>query len=70
MGRGTWTYRRTYKSTGCCGGPGCFVMMLTMPLWPIIGCVASINEKRSTAKDAFNSAEKSDNSETVSEKED
>ena len=43
MARGKWTYHKTYN-TGCCGGPGCILMVLTLPLWPIIGGIAAIKE--------------------------
>ena len=44
MGRGYWTYHNTYKA-GCCGGPGCIILLLTVPLWPIIGGVMTVKDK-------------------------
>lgn len=44
MGRGYWTYHNTYKA-GCCGGPGCIILLLTVPLWPIIGGVKTVKDK-------------------------
>ena len=44
---GYWTYHRVYGS-GCCGpccGPCCLLMLLTVPLWPIIGGFISIKDK-------------------------
>ena len=42
MGRGKWTYHRTYNS--CCCVPTCSILMLTMPIWPIIGGFSMIKE--------------------------
>ncbi len=48
MGRGRWTYHRTYK-TGCCGGPGCIIMLLTVPFWPIINGLMVIKDTNMTS---------------------
>ena len=40
---GHWTYHNTYKA-GCCGGPGCIILLLTVPLWPIIGGVITVKD--------------------------
>ena len=44
MGRGYWTYHNTYKA-GCCGGPGCVILLLTVPLWPIMSGVMTVKDK-------------------------
>ena len=52
MAKGKWTYHKTYNA-GCCGGPGCLLMVLTLPLLPIIGGCAMIHDKcnQSTSSD-------------------
>lgn len=44
MSRGRWTYHRTYK-TGCCGGPGCIMMLLSVPILPLLCGFAVIKDK-------------------------
>ena len=52
MGRGYWTYHRTYDAGCCCGGPGCVLMLLTVPVWPLIGCFMTIVDKTPKAAPA------------------
>lgn len=42
---GYWTYHETHQA--CCGPcvPGCTLMLLTVPLWPLFGGVMYIKDK-------------------------
>ena len=61
MSKGKWVHVRVHNE-GCCGGPGCILMLITLPLWPIIGGFAAIkgNTQKDTHVDSVDMDEKHD----------
>ena len=57
--RGYWTHH-TYHQEGCCGGPGCIILLLTLPMWPLISGVMTVKDKMTSSPSTIQAESEAD----------